>query len=197
MNATPERLLSLAGWLIAGVLVAIWYFQPPPKPEPVGLSLNEQSKLIADTVRLVAQVDSLEKELVKVKVKESASQKSYNKAVAVYKQTIARLEKDSMVIVIRQNEPKVDSLLTAKDSVITKSEDRIADCQNAFRVANEVNEGVKKRLDEQLSVTQGLLADEQVKRFKAEGENKKLRRKLLGTKIVSVLVVGAIVVLSL
>lgn len=197
MTFNPKNLLLLGLALITiGVLVA-YLFRPVPKPEPVGLTLDEQESIQHENAFLALKVESLERELSKVTDRETTQQRAHVKAVTTLKKEIAKLERDTVVKYVRQSYPQVDSLLKAKDSLNVRNEDRIRDCENAFRVAGEINEQVKEGIEKRLANTEQLLADEQAKNIQGMKENRKLRRKLFWTKVTGVLVVGGIVALSL
>ena len=178
--------------VVAGVLIAL-LFRPAPTSQPVGLSISEQEDIQHENAFLALKVDSLEKELSKVTRRETSQQEAHVKAVTPFKKIIVRIEKDPEVIKLRDSMPKLDSLLKAKDSLNVRNEDRIAACENAFKVANELNEQVKADLQTRLSNTEQLLNDANVKLDQKEGENKKLRRgRVFRNVLIPVALVGGV-----
>lgn len=198
MNATPERLLNLAGWLIAITFVVVWYLKPPAKPELIGdLTPDQENELRADLVTAQGYADSLYRELEKSKAKGIEAAQSFKREITGQRKEIARLKANPTVIQFVQENPVLDSLHQAYDSALTTYENRVLSLTNELQLRDKINNQLRENFDKRISAVEGLLMDKEAEVTDLQKDNKKLRRKLLMTKIGGVIIIGGILALSL
>jgi uncharacterized small protein (DUF1192 family) len=169
--------------VLIAALALVWLLKP--QPEPVDMKPYEIAIAIADL-----KIDSLTKGLSKLRQKRAAdsllsikSNQEYQSKVLVLRSTVAKLKANPTVIKIREENPEVDSLIIAQDSVIQVKDERITflesevrrtvDNMNSF---NETYEGILKVEREKFEAQKQLTAE-------YKQQNRKLRRGNTWTKI--------------
>jgi ElaB/YqjD/DUF883 family membrane-anchored ribosome-binding protein len=169
--------------VLIAALALLWLFKP--KPEPVDTKPYEIAIAIADL-----KIDSLSKGLARLHQKRTAdsllsikSNQEYQSKVLVLRSTVAKLKANPTVIRIREENPEVDSLIVAQDSVIHVKDERITFLESEIRRTvdnmnsfNETYEGILKAEREKFEAQQRLTAE-------YKQQNRKLRRNNTWTKI--------------
>lgn len=194
----------MRNYIILGVCVAVvsvvltLLFRPAPKPEIIGDLTPVQEKAIqADLVTEKARGDSLQKELDKSKSAGKVAEKAFKTEIQKPKKKIQVLKLDDSVIEIVNTNPKIDSLHRAYDEAMVAYEGRVFSLTNELQQRDELNLQIQKNFEKRLADTQSLLQDKEAEVVDLQKQNKKLRRKLTGTKIIGGLIILGIGALAL
>lgn len=195
---SPKNLLIVGLCLVmAGMLIAL-LFRPVPPPVLIGkLTEAQENELRATIVTLEGQNDSLRRELDKSKAAGKTAQEAFNSEIKAKAKTIAELKARPAVIEIRKEEPEIDQLVTAQDSLIGFQVERISQLTTELQTRDNINAQIQANFERRLSSVEQLLADRTMELERAKKENKKLRRKLTFTKIGAVIGIAAVIVISI
>lgn len=191
------KYLNLLLCLIIGVLIAL-LFQPSPAPVLIGkLTTEQEEALRAEIATLEATNDSLKIELQRSKELGKVQQREFSIEIDAKSKTIANLKANPVVIELVKESPALDSLHKAYESKIASYKGRTMaltlEMQTRDRIANQLIDNFQKRLSD----TEQLLADSEAENQELQKHNKKLKRKLVLTKISGVAILAWVVVLSL
>lgn len=195
---TPKNLLIVGLCLVmAGMLIAL-LFRPVPPPVLIGkLTTEQEDELRATIVTLEGQNDSLRRELDKSKAAGKTAQEAFNSEIKAKAKTIAELKARPAVIEIRKEEPEIDELVTAQDSLIGFQQDRIAQLTTELQTRDNINAQIQANFERRLSSVEQLLHDKTMEVEQSAKEIKKLRRRLFWTKVGGVALCTGIVAISL
>lgn len=183
--------------LIIGILIAL-LLRPAPKPVIIGdLTPAQEKDLKASLEVQKTRGDSLQSELDKSKALGKVAEKEFKREITGKLKTIAELKSRPEVIQLVKDNPALDSLHRVYDSTVVAYEIRIFSLTNELEQRDQINLQVKKNFEDRLEDTQRLLQDKELEVADLQHENKKLRRKLTGTKILGGIIILGIGALSI
>lgn len=193
------RYLIILGVCVVVLVVLITLlFRPAPKPEIIGdLTPTQEKEIQAKLIKSEALVDSLQKELSKSKADGKVAEKAFKSVIKAQVKTIAELKSKPEVIEIVESTPAIDSLHQAYEHALDSYENRIISLTDELKQRDELNAQIQQNFEKRLADTQSLLLDKEAEVTQLQKENRRLRRKLTGTKIIGALIVigiGAIAV---
>lgn len=185
-----KDLKTIAIIVLLAIIALMFLLQPDHKPidiEPYRIQIAEQglriSQLQQDSAKLAQKIkaDSLQ---------QAQEKKAYKNTISEKSRQIANLKANPRVIEIRAQEPAIDSLINAMDSLDSIKTERIATLENNLD-ALRVDIG-------QLEANFAGLLEAEREKFKVQGEafektlkeNRKLRRRAKVAKVLLPVVAG-------
>lgn len=183
--------------VVAGMLIA-YLLRPVPVPTIIGdLTVDQEEELKATVVSLEIQNDSLWMALEQSKAKGKQAESAFKIEIKAKVKTIAELKSRPEVVEIIENTSAIDSLHEAYDDALMAYEGRVISLTDELQHRDQLNGRMRLNFEERLVATQKLLSDREVENAELKKENRKLRRKLTGTKVIGVIVILGIGALAL